>query len=1087
MNDEDGNPLRGRDLGCGGTERLHLFCSPCITKLWSCPVCRRLHHLCTAPPRRETQDQDVTLQTLRTLVRQNVWNDGAGGDSPDVEWLDVLTDEDPATPPPCPPWRAPTWALPDPGADPTIYVPEYQHYDDAPRDSLPPIGNLPDSWGPVTPMNHNHYRTIVVTLTTCLLIAFGWLFGDAEWEMGIARGAHGGELGEFFHRGRAMTPEAPEILMAAYLRWGGIPPPHSLRPLAQRTQQPHVPPPQPGTYSNAAVARMMARGTRLDGSSSSSRRTTTITTPLPRSPATTRTRATNVRARTSAATSSTTPSPSTSALPTHVATSHQQRATDTTRTTDAQAPSRASTPQSSRQERAAQQQPPQHQTATGIQRHRAIPSPTNTGAVGTKPDQSPGTAHPHREPTPSPVGSPQPLTPPVVSAHGQRPAASQAAATQAHPEPRPHHGTPDRPTAGPAYAPPGSPLTQAHTATPTNTTTTRPSDTVQPHTHDLTEGLVPQAQATSCAEDLPATTHDGPAPQRHHAPLTGPTARPAEPASPGRPATCPGPGPDSARFTARAGAPQPAGPGSRPEPPPVAEGHARGSTQPTNDEAEPPALPTQPQRGEPTVGAEEMQGPPQRTPTPTPMGEPGGGADRPAMQSADPPDIAANGGGEALTADEPDSEPEGPTPDTECEDSLHLPSQSDRVGAAPLAKLARRADASTPGGALPRDPPETREGSETQDATPDTPQRAADRTTSPSGHNRDDDSFDAFMESCMNGPHTIPAPAALRVHPEPRRHHAEDRPLTILRQAHLQRDYTALGQVTAAGKGHATAKGAADGTKDERGASGDGTRVEAATNTASEPTGPPLGTAPPWGRGHLDYARLEGDANRPGEQAEQVAAQELGLWIPRHTAGEQLALAVSIRWLLTSRSRHLAEGTRTMADIIFGHRRRNTPPATMDRPGQWHYVATRLMAHMGAYSPDEMNGLHWQWHKRTALRIRATMHDHDIWEIPASAGYQGHAPSHRRRRSQDVPEPPTQGARRNSPERPRGPPPGMVSPSGTYRNPLRPFAPRRGLGSPHTSGMQGGTPEQRQETRKPWPIPSPQPHAASCGAASRLP
>ena len=39
--------------------------------------------------------------------------------------------------------------------------------------------------------------------------------------------------------------------------------------------------------------------------------------------------------------------------------------------------------------------------------------------------------------------------------------------------------------------------------------------------------------------------------------------------------------------------------------------------------------------------------------------------------------------------------------------------------------------------------------------------------------------------------------------------------------------------------------------------------------------------------------------------------------------------------------------------------------------------------------------------------------------------------------------------------------------SGTYRSPLRPFFPRRGPGNPHASGMQGGTPEQRQETRNP--------------------
>ena len=225
----------------------------------------------------------------------------------------------------------------------------------------------------------------------------------------------------------------------------------------------------------------------------------------------------------------------------------------------------------------------------------------------------------------------------------------------------------------------------------------------------------------------------------------------------------------------------------------MAEGHARGATQPTNDEAGPPVLPIQPQRGEPTVGAEEMQGPPQRTLTPTPMGEPGEEADRPATHSANPPGIAAHGGSEALTADQPDREPEGPTPDTECEDSLHLPSATDHGGAAPLVNLVRRADASKPGEAPLRDPPEPRAVSETQEATPDTPQCAADRETSPSGHNRDDDSFDAFMESCMGDPHKVPAPAAPRVHLEPRRDHAKETPLMISHQAHLQRDYTALG------------------------------------------------------------------------------------------------------------------------------------------------------------------------------------------------------------------------------------------------------------------------------------------------------
>ena len=154
-------------------------------------------------------------------------------------------------------------------------------------------------------------------------------------------------VGGFLPSRRGPNPGATVRLMAAYLTWRGIPPPRSLQSLVQRAQQPHIPPPQPGTYGNAAVARMTARGTRLDGTSNSPRRTTaTVTTLSPRSRATTATRATNVRAQTSAATSSASPSTSTSAPPTPVTAPHQQHATDTTRTTSDPAPSRAGTPQS---------------------------------------------------------------------------------------------------------------------------------------------------------------------------------------------------------------------------------------------------------------------------------------------------------------------------------------------------------------------------------------------------------------------------------------------------------------------------------------------------------------------------------------------------------------------------------------------------------------------------------------------------------------------------------------------------------------------------------------------------------------------
>ena len=233
---------------------------------------------------------------------------------------------------------------------------------------------------------------------------------------------------------------------------------------------------------------------------------------------------------------------------------------------------------------------------------------------------------------------------------------------------------------------------------------------------------------------------------------------------------------------------------------------------------------------------------------------------------------------------------------------------------------------------------------------------------------------------------------------------------------------------------------------------------------ANSHRGPPQ----PWRRRHLDYARSEGHARGPNPHAEQAAAQDLDLWINRITKGEQLALGVSPGWLLTSHSRHLEVGTRTMADVAFGHRvEPHSPPTTMDLPSQWHYLATRLMAHMGTYSPDEMNVLHWLWHQRVALRIRTAMQRHNIWAIPGSPGYQGHASGHRRPRFKELLEPPRQTARHDSPRYHQGPPAGVGSPSGTHGSPLRPFAPQRDRGSPHTPGMKGRTPDRHQKARNP--------------------
>ena len=172
-------------------------------------------------------------------------------------------------------------------------------------------------------------------------------------------------------------------------------------------------------------------------------------------------------------------------------------------------------------------------------------------------------------------------------------------------------------------------------------------------------------------------------------------------------------------------------------------------------------------------------------------------------------------------------------PDTGREADLHPSSAhgaqtAGRAGATSLANPAHHTDANAPRETPPRDPSETRAKSETRETTPDTRQRTAGRETSPSEHNRDEDAFDAFMESCMGDPHTLPTPAEPRVRPEQRRDHAEGTPLTVSRQAHLKRDYGALGRTehaTATGDGHAAASGAADQTLDRRGAPGSGARV----------------------------------------------------------------------------------------------------------------------------------------------------------------------------------------------------------------------------------------------------------------------
>ena len=300
------------------------------------------------------------------------------------------------------------------------------------------------------------------------------------------------------------------------------------------------------------------------------------------------------------------------------------------------------------------------------------------------------------------------------------------AATQAHPEPRQRGGTPNQPTEGPAHAPPEGPPTQSRTATPTNTTDTRPFGTVRPQTHNPTESPSPQTPATCSASapgDHPQAPAQGePACQRHHDSPAGPAVRPTETSSRSRPAPNPGPNPDPdpAHATVSADSPQSADLGNQPRPTPVSEGHTREKVPPTGDAATPPALPARPKREEPTVGTTEtIRGPPQRTKAPPPAmdlpqtGKPSGDADQPENQRTGAPGMATNGSGKASNAGQPGTEPEEPLPDAKHDASLpplsaHGAQSAECADAAPLATPAHHADASAPGEAPPRGPPETR-------------------------------------------------------------------------------------------------------------------------------------------------------------------------------------------------------------------------------------------------------------------------------------------------------------------------------------------------------------------------------------------
>ena len=361
-----------------------------------------------------------------------------------------------------------------------------------------------------------------------------------------------------------------------------------------------------------------------------------------------------------------------------------------------------------------------------------MPSPTNTAAAGTRPEQPLSTVHLQTSPGPGFKGdpAPQPQTAPEASTPDRQPAACQAAGTQAHPEPHPHHSPQNWPTEVPTHAPSEGPPTKTCTATPTDATNARPLGTVRPHAHNPSESPSPQGPGTPSTSaprcHLPAPAQTEPASQQHHDPPAGPAVRPTETPSGNRPAPTPGPGPrpwfgggtpvaKPASAEGTGGTRALAGHvGGQPGMTPVPESQTREAVQPTGGAATPPATPAQPQREEPTVDTtEDTGGPPQRKEEPPPAADlparappqaeiPNGGAGQPGNQRASSPDMAAGGSVEAADAGQPGTGPGGPTPDAAHAVGLLPPTAQGaqpaaHAGAAPFTAPAHRRDADAPG------------------------------------------------------------------------------------------------------------------------------------------------------------------------------------------------------------------------------------------------------------------------------------------------------------------------------------------------------------------------------------------------------
>ena len=115
----------------------------------------------------------------------------------------------------------------------------------------------------------------------------------------------------------------------------------------------------------------------------------------------------------------------------------------------------------------------------------------------------------------------------------------------------------------------------------------------------------------------------------------------------------------------------------------------------------------------------------------------------------------------------------------------------------------------------------------------------------------------------------------------------------------------------------------------------------------------------------------------------------------------------------------------------------------MEQPSQWWYVATRLMAHMGAYTPHDLDKLHWRWHHRAALRIREALLRHNIWTIrtlhPRGPPAPGRATGHQRQQARTTKGPPRQMARTSHSQIPHRRASDVAPPCSQRQGPLWPF------------------------------------------------